>query len=94
MNTNQTEAGAVLAQSPVRLLPCPFCGLTDKDTVSPDMCQMPAVALHGWGGEHERTTYVVQCEGCGCSGPLHSDSAKAVEQWNTRPNTAVSGLPK
>jgi hypothetical protein len=28
------------------LLACPFCGLTDKDSVSPDMGYVPAVALN------------------------------------------------
>ena len=62
------------------LLACPFCGLTDKDSVSPDMGYVPAVALNQW----PHSTFVVQCEGCGCSGPLAKTGASAVEQWNAR----------
>ncbi len=68
------------------LAPCPFCGLTDKDTVSPDMGLVPAVALH-----HYPQGYRVECEGCCCNGPWHHQHAAAVASWNRRPDGAENG---
>lgn len=63
------------------LLPCPFCGLTDKDSVSPDMCMVPAVAMHSYP---ESPGCRVECEGCGTMGPLRKDAPSAQQAWNTR----------
>ena len=64
----------------MKLLPCPFCGLTSKDTVSPDMCQVPAVALASYPFKSVR----VECEGCCAKGPLMKTKKDAVKYWNTR----------
>lgn len=74
----QSESGGVVSST--ALLACPFCGLTDKDSVSPDMGYVPAVALNQW----PHSTFVVQCEGCGCSGPLAKTGENAVNEWNIR----------
>jgi len=69
------------------LLACPFCGLTDKDCVSPDMGYVPAVSLNQW----PHSTFCVQCEGCGCSGPLAKTGESAVQQWNERKQANAAG---
>ena len=71
------------------LLACPFCGLTDKDSVSPDMAYVPAVSLNQW----PHSTFAVQCEGCGCSGPLDKTGEGAVQQWNTRKQANEKAQP-
>lgn len=58
---------------------CPFCGKSDKDTISPEMGETPAVALHNYPGG-----FRVECETCGCMGPWHHDHVKAIESWNRR----------
>ena len=63
-------------------LPCPFCGLDDGDTVAA-MGDLPAVALHSYPG-----VFRVECEGCGCMGPMHNDHTEASKAWNTRPEVA------
>ena len=65
------------------LLPCSFCGLTDKDNVGPDMCMVPAVAMHNYPASPGCR---VECEGCGAMGPLRKDVQGAKQAWNTRPN--------
>lgn len=60
-----------------KLPACPFCKLTDKDTVSPDMGLTPAVALH----EYSSGVFRVECEGCGCKGPLADSAESALSQW-------------
>ncbi len=74
----QTETPTAVQCS--ALLACPFCGLTGKDCVSPDMGHIPAVSLNQW----PHSTFCVQCEGCGCSGPLAKTGESAVQQWNER----------
>lgn len=59
-------------------LPCPFCGLDDGGTVDA-IGGTPAVALHSYDG-----VFRVECEGCGCNGPIHNDHEKASKAWNTR----------
>ena len=72
---------SALALSPCSaLLPCPFCGLTDRDSVAPD-AYIPAVTSNSYPGG-----YRVECEGCGCNGPFHPQHAAALEAWNHRPN--------
>jgi hypothetical protein len=80
MPTEQTKTEGLAAVASSDLLACPFCGLTDKDCVSPDMGYVPAVALNQW----PQSTFAVQCEGCGCSGPLAKTGENAVNEWNTR----------
>jgi Lar family restriction alleviation protein len=74
MNTPNDKTGGC------SLLPCPFCGLTDKDTV-PNMGLVPAVAIHSYP-----QGYRVECEGCGCDGPWHHQHSEAIAVWNRRPN--------
>ena len=80
MNEPKTNEQGVTAVRSSDLLACPFCGLTDKDCVSPDMGYVPAVSLNQW----PHSTFCVQCEGCGTSGPLDKTGEGAVKQWNTR----------
>jgi len=61
------------------LSPCPFCGLTDQDTISPDMGQTPAVSLCGYP-----RGYRVECEACGCNGPFRDTHPEALQAWNRR----------
>jgi Lar family restriction alleviation protein len=68
-------------QDPEGLKHCPFCGLTDQDTISPDMCETPAVAMHSYPGG-----YRIECEGCGCKGPWHHDQQAALDAWGSRHN--------
>ncbi len=75
---HQKHDGEVVDSS--ALLACPFCGITDKEFVSSDECNVPAVALHQW----PHSTFCVQCEACGCSGPMANTGESAAEQWNTR----------
>jgi len=67
-------------KTPRELAACPFCGLTDQDSVNHDMGYVPAVSLHQWA----HSTFCVECEGCGCSGPLAKTGESAVEQWKAR----------
>jgi Lar family restriction alleviation protein len=64
----------------MKLLPCPFCGLTTEDTVSSDMCPLPAIAL----AEYPFKAIRVECEGCGAKGPLMNTKKCAVKSWNSR----------
>jgi Lar family restriction alleviation protein len=66
------------------LAPCPFCGLTDKDTVSHDMGRVAAVAMHSYP-----QGYRVECEGCFCNGPWHHNHPEAIVAWNRRPNIVL-----
>jgi Lar family restriction alleviation protein len=67
---------------PLQLLKhCPFCGLTDIDTISPDMGENPAVSMHTYPGG-----FRVECEGCGCNGPWHHDHQAALDAWDSRHN--------
>jgi Lar family restriction alleviation protein len=71
---------------PLQLLKaCPFCGLTDIDTISPDMGETPAVSMHSYPGG-----FRVECEGCGCNGPWHHDHQAALDAWDSRHNDEVS----
>jgi Lar family restriction alleviation protein len=54
------------------LLPCPFCGGTDLQTIGHTSC-------------YEQTPiFAVNCEECGAEGPLHREWDKAESHWNTR----------
>ena len=67
---------------------CPFCGLTDIDTISPDMGETPAVSMHSYPGG-----FRVECEGCGCNGPWHHDHQAALDAWDYRHNDPVLARP-
>lgn len=82
MDTNAESPTSSGAATGSALAPCPFCGLTDKDTVSPDMGLVPAVAMHSYP-----QGYRVECEGCCCNGPWHHQHAEAIAAWNRRPNS-------
>lgn len=62
----------------IPLLPCPFCGLTEQDTVN--MAHTPAVYVDKWLPE----AFCVTCNGCGCAGPFTETADGAREQWNRR----------
>jgi len=62
----------------VRLLPCPFCGLTDKDTVCPEST---VAAVHAQ--DYYAMSSVI-CEGCQTTGPSARSWEQAIESWNTR----------
>ena len=57
--------------------PCPFCGTTAIETVSPDMCETPAIALHSYPNG-----YRVECESCCTMGPWHHNHEDALAAWN------------
>ena len=59
---------------------CPFCGMSHTDALETANWKAPAVALHQWPGP----VFVVQCEGCGCSGPLADTGREAIDKWNGR----------
>jgi Lar family restriction alleviation protein len=61
--------------------PCPFCGTTALETVSPDMCETPAIAMHSYPGG-----YRVECEACCTAGPWHHNHEAALAAWNNRHN--------
>lgn len=75
MKTQETKP-----ETTAPLAPCPFCGLTDKDSVAPD-AYIAAISSHSYPGG-----YRVECEGCGCNGPLNPEHSAALTAWNNRPN--------
>ena len=62
----------------IRLLPCPFCGLTDKDTVCPEST---VAAVHAQ--DYYAMSSVI-CEGCQTTGPSTRSRKQAIVAWNTR----------
>ncbi len=61
------------------LAPCPFCGMSDKDSVSHDAA-FPALALHNY----EDRIFRVECEGCNAHGPFRTKAKNAIADWNKR----------
>ena len=77
MNTDQTNAAP--------LIPCPFCGATEHDSLS-EIALIPAVRMHKFHG----TAFSVRCDECVAQGPIRSTADGAIVWWNARTKTKRS----
>ena len=57
----------------VPILPCPWCGKTDK-----------LVEHKADYDDYAYYAYYVECEDCRCHGPYYTKNETAIELWNKR----------
>lgn len=75
-----------------KLKRCPLCG--DKDEFNPSVGTSYKYAFPGTGNTTDlvEAGHYVECDKCGCCGPIEPTEDECVAKWNTRPAMPTNEL--